>query len=691
MNRLKPLMAAWDRPTVASIVAFAVLLAAYLALDAAGFVAHDSAWTTPAVALTLACALCALAARPYLLKRFEPLARRAKPFVLVALVALAFYLFEKPYNPGLFGIGAFYAFVNLCVIAVLFAIVYFAFQQTKASAVAFLALCFIAGTANYFVIAFKGQPVLPADIFALSTAAAVGGGYTYVINDDIATAFAALAAGIVLVAYLPKTKFALKRGVANGAVALVCVLGFGAWFSSVDIEHAYGVQVDGWAASSSYSQQGSVLCFLKRVQDLSPAAPEGYSHDAAAEILSRYETSDDEARGTDETGYGVDGEMPAVVAIMNETFSDLSLYPNLADIYDGPVYFNSISDAYLKGTAYASALGAGTCNSEFEFLTGATMANLGDGVYPYMLYDLEGTGNLASYFNNLGYDTTAIHPADATNWRRDTVYSQLGFDEFFDVTDFEGADTLRGFTTDKATYDLILERLATDENPQFIFDVTLQNHGGYDTGLIPNEMAVSVPLESDRTAELEEFVSCIRQSDLDLQYLIEGLSELDRPVVLCIFGDHQPGFSDWLASLAFGKDVSDFTLEEVQARYEVPYLIWTNFESDRATKANAAALAEDMAPVLDELERPLYQDGTDMSLNYLSAHLLAAAQLPLPAYQQFLLDAQQTIPVINLNGYRDDSGLWHWSDGRDEDGVPESIAATLGELAIVQHNLLFGS
>ena len=684
MNRLKSLPATWDKPTVASMVSMFVLFALYCAFAAFGFTAHESMWTVPAVAVVFALALAALAIRPTVLKRYDHAARRAKPFVLATLVLLAFYLFERPYNPNLFEIGTYHLLINLCVIAVLFAIVYFACQQSKTSAIAFLALCFIAGTANHFVIAFKGQPVLPSDLFALSTAASVGGGYTYVIDDNIAAALAALAIGIVLVCYLPKTAFAMKRGVTNAAAAIACMVAFGFWFSHFDIEQAYGIEVDGWAASDSYAQQGSVLCFLKRAQDLSPAAPYGYSPDAAAAILSRYESSAGPAssESTD--------EKPAVVAIMNETFSDLSRYPNLSDIYDGPVYFNSIPDAYLTGTAYASTLGAGTCNSEFEFLTGTSMANLGEGVYPYMLYDLETTDNLATYLKSLGYETTAIHPADATNWRRDSVYQQLGFDEFLDVTSFEGADKLRGYTTDRATYDVILERLSSNEEPQFIFDVTLQNHGGYDTGLMPDEMAVSIELDDERTAELEEFASCIRQSDLDLMYLIESLHELDRPVVLCVFGDHQPGFSDWLASLAFNKELSDFTLEEVQARYEVPYMIWTNFESDTSVP-DSPSLAEDIAPQLDELERPLYRNAADMSLNYLGAHMLAAANLPLGSYHRFLLDAQHEIPVMNPNGYLDSQGIWHWNSERDGDGITPEAAETLAELAIVQHHLLFGS
>lgn len=684
MRVIKSLTAAWDKQTIASIASFVVLLAAYCIFDAAGFVVHESAWTSPCIIAVFVMLVAALAARPYLMKRFERFCVRAKPFVLAALVILAFYLFEKPYNAALFDIGTYYTAINLCVIAVMFAIVYFAGQQAKTAAIAFLTLCFIAGTANYFVIAFKGQPVLPADLFALSTAAAVGGGYTYAINDSVASAFTALACGIVLIMYLPKTRFAVKRGIANASVAALCVATFGLWFSHVDIEDAYGCQVSGWSASDSYAEQGSVLCFLKRVQDFTPPEPAGYSTDAAAEILAAY---DDSAAAFADLP---DEEKPVVIAIMNETFSDLSLYPNLADIYEGPAFFNSISDAYLKGTAYASALGAGTCNSEFEFLTGTTMGNLGEGVYPYMLYDLGSTANLATYFKGLGYQATAIHPADATNWRRDTVYRQLGFDEFLDVTAFEGADKLRGFTTDKATYDAILQLIERDEAPQFIFDVTLQNHGGYDTGLIPDEMSVSVPLESSRTAELEEFVSCIEQSDRDLQYLIEALSALERPVVLCLFGDHQPGFSDWLSSLAFDKDIADFTLEEVQARYEVPYLIWTNFETEETASADGSDIAECQGSNLDELDRPLYLDETVMSLNYLGAHMLAAAQLPLTPYYQFLIEAQKSLPAVNLNGYLDERGVWHWIDERTSE-TPNKAAEELDRLAIVQYDILFGS
>ena len=83
-----------------------------------------------------------------------------------------------------------------------------------------------------------------------------------------------------------------------------------------------------------------------------------------------------------------------------------------------------------SGLAYTSARGGGTCNSEFEFLTGSTLGSLGGGVYPYMFYDMSVPESLPHYFAAQGYGTTAIHPAEASNWRRDVVYGQMGFDEF---------------------------------------------------------------------------------------------------------------------------------------------------------------------------------------------------------------------------------------------------------------------
>ena len=162
---------------------------------------------------------------------------------------------------------------------------------------------------------------------------------------------------------------------------------------------------------------------------------------------------------------------------MNETFSDLSIYQNLHAGYEGPTFFKSISDAVARGTLYVSAYGGGTCNTEFEFLTGNSMAYLGRRV-PLLHLQPHADQEPRQQFSDLGYATTAMHPNHGTNWNRENVYRDFGFDNFLTINDFADADRLRGMVTDEATYDKILDLLNENSDPQFIFDVTMQNHSG---------------------------------------------------------------------------------------------------------------------------------------------------------------------------------------------------------------------
>lgn len=158
------------------------LAALFLILYAAsGF--SDAPWfaVAGAAAVLLGCG-CALLLRGRRSQRALERWRLARPIVLLLAVPIGFYLLERPWNDQLLAMDPFYAAVNLCVLGALFAIVYAAGQRTRGAVVAFLAACLLAGTANHFVILFKGQPIVPADVFALSTAASVGAGYTFALD-----------------------------------------------------------------------------------------------------------------------------------------------------------------------------------------------------------------------------------------------------------------------------------------------------------------------------------------------------------------------------------------------------------------------------------------------------------------------------------------------------------------------------
>lgn len=613
-------------------------------------------------AALLCCLVFSIIRRKTLSARLEKKLSHAKPIAAALCIPAGFLLMEIPYNPSLGSMGAKFVFLGLCVTGALFAIVYFLGQRSKTAMIAFLLACFASGVANYFVSSFKGQPVLPSDIMALKTAAAVSGGYTYAIGNSVLAAFCLLVAMVAFIVILPKSKRTPRTVAAHAALGLAALAAFCVWFNAADIEKDYGCTVDVWSSLDSYQQHGSLLCFLERSQLLTPHAPEGYTPEEAARIRSEKAAAALAAETVDEGQATAPDVKPAIVVIMNETFSDPSRYPNVAQSYAGPSYFNSIDDAIAKGDCYVSAMGGGTCNSEFEYLTGSSMGLLGAGVYPYMLYDLKGADNMARYLSSLGYKTSAIHPAESENWRRDRVYKQLGFDEFHSIESFTDAEMFRGMVSDASTYDLVLELLAQDEGPQFIFDVTIASHGGYDTGTVPEEEMAHVPLDGEESVELNEYISCIERSDAELKDFMDELRLLDRPVVLCFFGDHQPGFVEWLSGEAFEEDQMP-EIELVQNRYVTPYVVWTN-DAQLHGKAGAPT-------------------AEPTSLNYLGATTLKAAGLPLDEYFAFLSATKSEVPLINLNGYQDASGEWHYH------GADSESSAAYAQLAMVEHNSLF--
>ena len=613
-------------------------------------------------AALLCCLVFSIIRRKALSARLEKKLSHAKLIAAALCIPAGFLLVEIPYNPSLGSMGAKFVFLGLCVTGALFAIVYFLGQRSKTAMIAFLLACFASGVANYFVSSFKGQPILPSDIMALKTAAAVSGGYTYAIGNSVLAAFCLLVAMVAFIVILPKSKRTPRTVAAHAALGLAALAAFCVWFNAADIEKDYGCTVDVWSSLDSYQQHGSLLCFLERSQLLTPHAPEGYTPEEAARIRSEKAAAALAAETIDEGQATAPDIKPAIVVIMNETFSDLSRYPNVAQSYAGPSYFNSIDDAIAKGDCYVSAMGGGTCNSEFEYLTGSSMGLLGAGVYPYMLYELKGADNMARYLSSLGYKTSAIHPAESENWRRDRVYKQLGFDEFHSIESFTDAEMFRGMVSDASTYDLVLELLAQDEGPQFIFDVTIASHGGYDTGTVPEEEMAHVPLDGEESVELNEYISCIERSDAELKDFMDELRLLDRPVVLCFFGDHQPGFVEWLSSEAFKEDQMP-EIELVQNRYVTPYMVWTN---DAQLRGKAGA------PTAEPT-----------SLNYLGAVTLKASGLPLDEYLSFRSATKSEVPLINLNGYQDASGEWHYH------GADSESSAAYAQLAMVEHNNLF--
>ena len=148
--------------------------------------------------------------------------------------------------------------------------------------------------------------------------------------------------------------------------------------------------------------------------------------------------------------------MPNIIVVMNESFSDLSVLGDFKTNEDYLPFLHSLqqgAENTVTGMLNVSVCGGNTADTEYEFLTGNTMAFLPQGSIPYQQYVNGERPSLASYLQSLGYETVATHPYYATGWNRDKVYPWLGFEQSIFKDQYYGARFVRDYVSDASCAD----------------------------------------------------------------------------------------------------------------------------------------------------------------------------------------------------------------------------------------------
>lgn len=645
----------WSLPQAITLV---VLIATSLnRLYISGY--EQMAFCSIAAALSASLTLCA----PKMADAIEAMDRisailvsSVRDFLLLILISLlSFFIIEIPWNDRVTGLIFFHVLLNFALIVSFYLALYLLGGRRGSVLCVGIVLCTATGLAQYFVALFKSSAIVPGDLFALGTAAAVSGGYTYEFGSAQIIAVGLAMIAIALASFMRPIKVSSelsKRGkrayvLAHAGAGLLIVSSLFSYINTVSFIDDLGLFENGfWDSLNTYRNQGFVPSFIALAQNQAIKAPEGYVEDDALAIQAQWAEKYSTSRGMDEGRIAAESQFkettPTVIAVMNESFSDLSIYSELYAGYMGPMRLKSIPDALYRGYVYASVLGGGTCNSEFEFLTGASMGYVGASNSPYVTHNLSGIPSLPKHFSSLGYKTTAIHPESRSNWNRETVYEQIGFDQFLDRESFASLASVRhAGITDAETYSKILELLNSEEGPQFIFDVTMQNHGGYGWGTLPEWEQLSFDfswMDEQCARETAEYVSLIEQSDRELLEFIEELRNVNKPVVLLVFGDHQPWMGEPLNQATNpGLDVNDPAFFE--RAYMTPYAIWANYDvagNDQVSQKR------------------------DLGINSLQAMLLDLIGTPLSEQHMAEIGISQHLSIINGFAYFSaDDAAWH--------------------------------
>jgi hypothetical protein len=401
-----------------------------------------------------------------------------------------------------------------------------------------------------------------------------------------------------------------------------------------------------------------VLNFTLALRYSSVQKPEGYSSEAITQlaesdigkdedvtlysapyIASQYEeaTWDEDTIpdqlltvSTDETGT----QPTNIICIMDESFADMAIFDTLELSGDTIPFYHSLKENTIKGWMYSPVTGAGTANVEYEFLTGNSVAFLPDETTAYQLYVKQDMPSLFSWAKSLGFSTTAMHPYYSSGWNRVQVYNDFGVDVQLYNTDFTMPTYVRGYISDESDFEKIKSITeAANGEKTFIFNVTMQNHGGYRQGwrnLMRNiTLTGSMYGSSDYT---EQYLNLMYETDSQLEQLLDYYSNVDEPTMIVLFGDHQGKLSSWFYEYKlYGKDLDQRTLEELEQMYVTPFFIWTNYDSQEA------------------------QD-VMLSANYLGALAAKVSNYPTTGYMDFLLNLYEELPVVQTMGYINQEG-----------------------------------
>ena len=362
--------------------------------------------------------------------------------------------------------------------------------------------------------------------------------------------------------------------------------------------------------------------------------PQGYSQTKMEEIAGDLQA----VPGRTET-------YPDIILILNETFYDLSIYTDLETDEPYLVNYNTLKNA-IKGYALSPSSMGGTNDAEFELLTGHSSL-LFHKRAPFTLpVSFDGVNSVARYLKALGYTAQAAHPCDELNYNRQTVYPELGFETARFYDEFTEHETYGNrIETDSANYEeLIRWYEEAGDAPRYLYLLTYQNHGGYEQNDSELDTVHVKGDAGDVTEQVNEYLTSIKMSDEALGELLQYFDSIERPVIVCMVGDHSPGFLSQLRE----KDWMTETEKDILSR-EIPFLIWAN-----------AAFGE----------IPAEQDGI-LGMTDLMAQVFDTAGLPLSPYYNHLVELSRSVPVRVMGEcYRAEDGadgvLEHLGESKEE-------------------------
>ena len=504
-----------------------------------------------------------------------------------------------------------YISLNILTCGVGIGILVIIFNRIWTASIIFGIVSFLIALVNYYVVKFHGMPLTIADIKNFTTTLDVVGAYD--IGVDKNTFCIIIFGGIALSLCLIGKRIEKRKSYSKCHIILrdilICLIGGSCIYIGYMAPNSIKPRnTIGFSWIEAYHTYGYVACSIENtVQSINVInMPEGYTEDKVEKIQINKEKNRQ--------------EKPDIILILNESFYDLK---QISDIKTDKPYMQNIEQLSnsIQGYAVVPGIGGSTNSSEYELLTSNSL-QLMPGITPFNVLDMEGANSIVSHLKQLGYYTVGAHSEKPSNYSRGRAYPDMGFDDvYFDDAFQKEYYADRGFPTDESLYRSLVSwyNEMPQENPRFMYLLTIQNHGGWDLNPSEKDIVHAENNYGQYQEQVNEYLTCIYMSDQAFMNLLEYFQTVDRPVVVCMVGDHSPSFAEKIVD-------EEYTENEASKRLRsTPFVIWANYEIKN----------ENLGYI---------------SMNYLIPTLLDKMNIEVSPYYQYMLNLKKEIPMITSYG-----------------------------------------
>ena len=323
-----------------------------------------------------------------------------------------------------------------------------------------------------------------------------------------------------------------------------------------------------------------------------------------------------------------------IIGIMLEAYNDFSKFESIEFESDPYEKFHEIQEESYSGELVTNIFAGGTINTERAFLSG----------YRNIPPMRGKTNTYVQYFKEQGYETMGRHQCYGWFYNRKNINRSMGFEKycFFEDSYSEYEMTYLVRNGDNILMSDIIEdyeKCINSGNDCFHFSVTYQNHGpyyageGYDTAFLQWKE----DYDEESYAVANNYFNGIQRTGEALRKLILYFEAQQEPVVIVMFGDHNPWMGDnnsIYEMLGINLDLD--TEEGFYNYYCTPYLIWGNNAAEEILNVQFRGEGKSISPcfLMNELFELIGYVGNE--------------------YMQYTSEIYERFPVLHTNTFVED-------------------------------------